>query len=161
MNMRIGQGFDAHRFSAGDHIIVGGVRIPHQYGIEAHSDGDVLLHAVTDALLGAAGAGDIGRHFPDTDPELKGIDSRRLLRKALEIVQPKRWRVVNVDATIIAQQPRLSPYITAMQANVAVDLQLPAERVNIKASTTERMGFVGREEGVAAIVSLLLAENND
>lgn len=154
--MRIGQGFDAHRFGEGDHIIVGGVRIPYERGIEAHSDGDVLLHAITDALLGAAGAGDIGRHFPDTDPAFKGVDSRILLRQALATAHAKGWRVINVDATVIAQQPRLSPYIEAMQATIAADLEIDSGCVNVKASTTERMGFTGRGEGIAAIAGILL-----
>jgi 2-C-methyl-D-erythritol 2,4-cyclodiphosphate synthase len=159
--MRIGQGFDAHRFGEGDHIIVGGVRIPYERGIEAHSDGDVLLHAITDALLGAAGAGDIGRHFPDTDPAFKGADSRVLLRQAFATAHAKGWQVINIDATVIAQQPRLSPYIEAMQANIAVDLEIDAGCVNVKASTTERMGFTGRGEGIAAIAGILLGARHD
>ena len=155
MTMRIGQGFDAHRFCDGDHLIIGGVRIPFERGIEAHSDGDVLLHAVTDALLGAAGAGDLGRHFPDSDPSLAGVDSRELLREAQRKTQG--WRIVNVDATVIAQRPRLAPHIAAMQAHIAADLDISLDRVNVKASTTEHMGFTGRGEGVAALAVVLLA----
>lgn len=156
MSIRIGQGFDAHRFCDGDHLVIGGVRIPFERGIEAHSDGDVLLHAVTDALLGAAGAGDLGRHFPDTDPSLAGVDSRQLLRSACAKAHAGGWQVINVDATIIAQRPRLAPYIAGMQANIAADLEIALELVNVKASTTERMGFTGRGEGVAALAVLLL-----
>ena len=156
MTLRIGQGFDAHRFRDGDHLMIGGVRIPFDRGIEAHSDGDVLLHAVTDALLGAAGEGDLGRHFPDTDPTLKGVDSRSLLRSALDKAQLKGWRVINVDATVIAQRPRLAPHIEAMRANIAADLALDPAVVNVKASTTEHMGFTGRGEGVAALAVVVL-----
>jgi 2-C-methyl-D-erythritol 2,4-cyclodiphosphate synthase len=156
MTMRIGQGFDAHRFRDGDHLMIGGVRVPFDRGIEAHSDGDVLLHAVTDALLGAAGEGDLGRHFPDTDPTLKGVDSRSLLRSALDKARIKGWQVINVDATVIAQRPRLAPYIEAMRANIAADLALDPALVNVKASTTEHMGFTGRGEGVAALAVVLL-----
>ena len=156
MTMRIGQGFDAHRFGDGDHLIIGGVRIPFERGIEAHSDGDVLLHAITDALLGAAGEGDLGRHFPDSDPALAGIDSRDLLRAGLGKARAKGWRVINIDATIIAQRPRLATHIAAMQANIAADLELDQAVVNVKASTTEHMGFTGRGEGIAALAVVLL-----
>ncbi len=156
MDIRIGQGFDAHRFCEGDHVTIGGVRIPHERGIEAHSDGDVLLHAITDALLGAAGEGDLGRHFPDSDPDLKGVDSRVLLRRAFATAQAKGWRIGNVDATVIAQRPRLAPHIEAMRAIIAADLELDLGAVNVKASTTERMGFTGRGEGIAAIAVVLL-----
>lgn len=154
--MRVGQGFDTHRFGAGDHIIVGGIRIPYEQGIVAHSDGDVLLHAITDALLGAAGAGDIGQHFPDTDPAYKGADSRLLLRQALVVVQSMGWQVINVDATVIAQRPRLSPYVDAMCSAIAEDLAIQPTQVNIKASTTEHLGFVGRGEGISALAVILL-----
>ncbi len=156
MDIRIGQGFDAHRFCEGDHVTIGGVRIPQERGIEAHSDGDVLLHAITDALLGAAGEGDLGRHFPDSDPDLKGVDSRVLLRRAFATAQAKGWRIGNVDATVIAQRPRLAPHIEAMRAIIAADLELDLGAVNVKASTTERMGFTGRGEGIAAIAVVLL-----
>ena len=154
--MRIGQGFDAHRFCEGDHVMIGGVRIPFERGIEAHSDGDVLLHAITDALLGAAGEGDLGRHFPDTDRGFKNIDSRILLRSALAKAAAKGWRVGNVDATVIAQRPRLAPHIEAMRAIVAADLGVDEALVNVKASTTEHMGFTGRGEGLAALAVVLL-----
>jgi len=156
MRIRIGQGFDAHRFCDGNHVMIGGVRIPFERGIEAHSDGDVLMHAVTDALLGAAGEGDLGRHFPDSDPSLAGVDSRELLRSALLKAQVKGWQVINVDATVIAQRPRLAPYVDAMRANLAADLAIAPEQVNVKASTTERMGFTGRGEGIAALAVVLL-----
>lgn len=154
--MRIGQGFDAHRFCAGDHVVLGGVRIPHAQGIDAHSDGDVLLHAITDALLGAAGLGDLGRHFPDTDPAFKGIDSRLLLRRAHEAATAKGMTVGNVDATVIAQTPRLAAHIESMRANIAADLRVEPDQVNVKATTTERMGFTGRGEGIAALAVVLL-----
>jgi 2-C-methyl-D-erythritol 2,4-cyclodiphosphate synthase len=154
--MRIGQGFDAHRFAASGRLVVGGVEIPCEFGIEAHSDGDVLLHAITDALLGACGEGDLGRHFPDTDPALRGIDSRLLLRRAAELVAGHGFRVGNVDATVIAQQPRLAPHIEAMRHCIAADLDLTVSAVNVKATTTEKMGFTGRGEGIAAMAVVLL-----
>ncbi|MDE2234649.1 MAG: 2-C-methyl-D-erythritol 2,4-cyclodiphosphate synthase [Gammaproteobacteria bacterium] len=157
--MRIGQGLDVHAFGPGREIVLGGVHIPHRQGIHAHSDGDVLLHALCDALLGAAGLGDIGRHFPDTDPQNKGIDSRRLLAAVAALVREAGLRPVNVDATVIAQEPRLAPHAPAMCANIAADLAMPVERVNIKATTTERLGFIGRGEGIAALVVVLLEEN--
>lgn len=156
--MRIGHGYDVHRFGDGDHIILGGVSIPHHHGLVAHSDGDVLLHALTDALLGAAALGDIGQHFPDTDPRFKGADSRMLLRHALELVRARGWRVGNVDATIVAQAPKMAPHIPAMRQRVAADLAVELDQVNIKATTTEKLGFTGREEGIAVhAVALLLA----
>ncbi|UAW99291.1 2-C-methyl-D-erythritol 2,4-cyclodiphosphate synthase [Halopseudomonas nanhaiensis] len=156
--MRIGHGYDVHRFGDGDHIILGGVRIPHHHGLVAHSDGDVLLHALTDALLGAAALGDIGQHFPDTDPRFKGADSRVLLRHALGLVQARGWRVGNVDATIVAQAPKMAPHIPAMRQQVADDLAVDLDQVNVKATTTEKLGFIGREEGIAVhAVALLLA----
>ena len=155
--MRIGHGYDVHRFGEGDSIILGGVRIAHQQGLIAHSDGDVLLHALTDALLGAAGLGDIGQHFPDTDERFRGADSRALLRSALTLVQVKGWRVGNMDATIIAQAPKMAPHIPAMCEIIAEDLQIDRDQVNVKATTTEKLGFVGREEGIAVhAVALLL-----
>ena len=156
--MRIGHGYDVHRFGEGDHIILGGVRIPHHHGLIAHSDGDVLLHALTDALLGAAALGDIGQHFPDTDPRFKGADSRVLLRHALELVNRQGWRVGNVDATIVAQAPKMAPHIVEMRRVIADDLALAPDQVNVKATTTEKLGFTGREEGIAVhAVALLLA----
>ena len=156
--MRIGHGYDVHRFGEGDFITLGGVRLPHKFGLVAHSDGDVLLHALSDALLGAAALGDIGRHFPDTDPQFKGADSRALLRHVVALVQGKGWRVGNVDATIVAQAPKMAPHIEAMRANIAADLQVELDAVNVKATTTEKLGFTGREEGIAVhAVALLLA----
>ena len=156
--MRIGHGYDVHRFAEGDFITLGGVRIAHKSGLLAHSDGDVLLHAVSDALLGAAALGDIGKHFPDTDPQFKGADSRVLLRHVLQQVQGKGWKVGNVDATIVAQAPKMAPHIDAMRALIAADLQVDLDQVNVKATTTEKLGFTGREEGIAVhAVALLIA----
>lgn len=154
---RVGQGFDAHRFRDGGRLVIGGVEIPHDQGLEAHSDGDVLLHAVTDALLGAAAAGDLGAHFPDSDAAFAGIDSRRLLRHALAVAAERGWRPVNVDATVIAQRPRLAPYIAAMVEHLAADLALAPDAVNVKATTTEHMGFTGRGEGIAALAVVALS----
>mgnify|MGYP003582448474 CR=1 FL=1 len=155
--MRIGHGYDVHRFAEGDFITLGGVQIAHKYGLLAHSDGDVLLHALSDALLGAAALGDIGRHFPDTDPQFKGADSRVLLRHVVGIVQAKGWKVGNVDATIVAQAPKMAPHIERMRELVAADLQVGLDQVNVKATTTEKLGFTGREEGIAVhAVALLL-----
>lgn len=156
--MRIGHGYDVHRFGDGDFITLGGVRIPHDRGLVAHSDGDVVLHALTDAVLGAAALGDIGRHFPDTDPRFAGADSRILLRQALALVHAKGWKVGNVDVTIAAQAPKLAPHIESMRERVAADLQVELDQVNVKATTTEKLGFVGRKEGIAVdAVALLLA----
>ena len=154
--MRIGQGFDAHAFKEGGRLVLGGVEIPAARSLEAHSDGDVVLHAVCDALLGAAGLGDIGGHFPPSDPAYKGIDSRLLLRRSFELVASEGYRVVNIDITIIAQAPRLAPYVEAMRANIAADLQVNTRHVNVKATTTEHLGFTGREEGIAALAIVLL-----
>ncbi|WPC04027.1 2-C-methyl-D-erythritol 2,4-cyclodiphosphate synthase [Pseudomonas benzenivorans] len=156
--MRIGHGYDVHRFTEGEFVTLGGVRIPHSFGLLAHSDGDVLLHALCDALLGAAALGDIGQHFPDTDPRFKGADSRVLLRHVLGLIRAKGWAVGNVDATIVAQAPKMAPHIPAMRALIAEDLQVAPEQVNVKATTTERLGFTGREEGIAVhAVALLVA----
>jgi len=156
--MRIGHGYDVHRFGEGDYITLGGVQIPHDRGLVAHSDGDVVLHALTDAILGAAALGDIGRHFPDTDPQFKGADSRVLLRHALQLVHARGWKVGNTDITIAAQAPKLAPHIEAMRERVASDLQVELDQVNIKATTTESLGFVGRKEGIEVhAVALLLA----
>lgn len=157
--MRIGQGFDVHAFQDGGTLILGGVSIPHTQSLAAHSDGDVALHALCDALLGAAALGDIGHHFPDSDPRYKGADSRELLRQVVERVHARALRVGNTDVTLVAQAPRLAPYIGAMQQNIADDLQLDAERVNVKATTTERLGFTGRGEGIAAFAVVLLEEH--
>ena len=155
--MRIGHGYDVHRFAEGDFITLGGVRIPHTFGLLAHSDGDVVLHAMSDALLGAAALGDIGKHFPDTDPQFKGADSRVLLRHVLAVVAQKGWKVGNVDATIVAQAPKMAPHIDAMRELIAADLCVELDQVNVKATTTEKLGFAGREEGIAVhAVALLL-----
>lgn len=157
MTLRIGHGYDVHRFGPGDSLMLGGVCIVHHKGLVAHSDGDVLLHAVTDALLGAAALGDIGQHFPDTDPRYAGADSRVLLRDALGLVAAQGWKVSNVDATIVAQAPKMAPHIVAMRANLAADLRVELDQVNVKATTTEKLGFTGREEGIAVHAVLLLA----
>ncbi|WP_346299605.1 2-C-methyl-D-erythritol 2,4-cyclodiphosphate synthase [Halomonas sp. BM-2019] len=154
--MRIGHGFDVHRFGAGDHLMIGGVAVPFDQGFVAHSDGDVLLHAISDALLGACALGDIGRHFPDTDPAWKGADSRVLLRHVVGLVHEAGFRVGNLDATLIAQAPKMAPHIAAMAANIAADLEVEAGAVNVKATTSERLGFTGRGEGIAAEAVVLL-----
>jgi 2-C-methyl-D-erythritol 2,4-cyclodiphosphate synthase len=157
--MRIGHGFDVHAFGPGDFITLGGVRIPHSRGLIAHSDGDVLLHALCDALLGAAGLGDIGQHFPDTSAAFKGIDSRILLRRVAILLRERRLAVGNVDATIIAQSPRMAPHIPAMREHIAADLNVAPGQLNIKATTTERLGYIGRGEGIAVhAVALLLSD---
>lgn len=154
---RVGQGYDVHALVEGRPLIVGGVTIPHSHGLAGHSDADVLLHAVTDAVLGAAGLGDIGRHFPDTDPAYAGADSRVLLRDACAKVHAAGWRVINVDATVHAQVPKIGPHAPAMQANIAADLGITPSDVNIKAKTNESLGFLGRREGMAATVVALIA----
>jgi 2-C-methyl-D-erythritol 2,4-cyclodiphosphate synthase len=154
--MRIGQGFDVHALVAGRKLIIGGVEIPHYKGLEGHSDADVLLHAVCDALLGAAALGDIGKHFPDTDERYRGADSRVLLRAVAAEVAKAGFKVVNVDATILAQAPRMAPHMAKMAANIAADLGVPAKDVNVKATTTEQLGFLGRGEGIAAQAIALL-----
>lgn len=158
MGMRIGQGVDAHRFVSGRPLVLGGVRIEHAQGLAAHSDGDVVIHALCDALLGAAALGDIGRHFPDDEDQYAGIDSRLLLRRVMAVLRERGLGVGNVDLTVIAQRPRLAPYIAAMTQALAGELHCPAERVNVKATTTERMGFTGRGEGIAAMAVVLLDE---
>jgi 2-C-methyl-D-erythritol 2,4-cyclodiphosphate synthase len=157
--MRIGHGYDAHRFGAGRPLVLGGVAVPHDQGLLAHSDGDVLIHALCDALLGAAGLGDIGRHFPDGSKDYENIDSRILLRKVADLLRGKSLRVGNVDVTVIAQRPKLAPHVAAMCRNLAKDLQIGEGQVNIKATTTEGMGFTGRGEGIAAhAVALLIGD---
>lgn len=156
MQIRVGQGFDAHRFRDGGELILGGVTIPHDQGLAAHSDGDCLLHAVTDAVLGAMGRGDIGWHFPDTDPAYADCDSRVLLRHALAL-ESAHWSVMNVDATLVAEKPRLAGYLPAMREVLARDLGIADNAVNLKATTTERMGFTGRGEGIAALAVVLLS----
>ena len=154
--MRIGQGCDIHALVPGRKMIIGGVCIPHSAGLLGHSDADVLLHAITDALLGAAALGDIGRHFPDTDERYRGADSRVLLRATVALLAQAGWRVGNVDATILAQQPKMAPHIPQMVANIAADLQVAEGCVNVKAKTAERLGFVGRSEGISAEAVVLL-----
>jgi len=154
---RVGQGFDVHALVDGRPLIIGGVTIPHAQGLAGHSDADVLLHAITDAVLGAAGLGDIGRHFPDTDPTYLGADSRVLLREAMRRVTEQGWSVVNVDATVHAQAPKIGPHASAMVANIAADLGIAPYAVNVKAKTNEHLGFLGRKEGIAATVVALIA----
>ena len=154
--MRIGQGFDVHALVQGRPLIVGGVHIPFDRGLAGHSDADVLLHALCDALLGATGLGDIGRHFPDTDPAFAGADSRVLLRRVATLVADSGLRITNVDSTIIAQAPKMAPHIARMTANIAADLGIDATRVNVKAKTTEKLGSIGRGEGIAAEAIVLL-----
>jgi 2-C-methyl-D-erythritol 2,4-cyclodiphosphate synthase len=153
---RIGQGYDCHALVAGRPLIIGGVDIPHKTGLLGHSDADVLLHAVTDALFGAAGLGDIGRHFPDTDPEFKGADSRVLLREAVKRLDAAGYAIANLDATIIAQAPKMAPHIPTMIKNISSDLNIDPDQVNVKAKTNEKLGYLGREEGMAADAVVLI-----
>jgi 2-C-methyl-D-erythritol 2,4-cyclodiphosphate synthase len=148
--IRIGQGFDVHQLVEGRRCVIGGVDIPHDKGLEGHSDADVLLHAICDALLGAAALGDIGKHFPNTDERYKDIDSRQLLTHVAKLLQAKHFSIVNIDATVIAEAPKLAPYIDEMRANIASDCQVLLDTVNVKATTTEKLGFTGRGEGIAA-----------
>jgi 2-C-methyl-D-erythritol 2,4-cyclodiphosphate synthase len=157
MSLRIGHGFDVHPLVAGRKCIIGGVDIPHDKGLDGHSDADVLLHAICDALLGAAALGDIGKHFPNTDPRFKGIDSRELLRHVAVLLNEKGYGVVNVDATVIAEEPKLAKHIAAMCANIAADIGIAADCVNVKATTSEKLGFTGRGEGIAAEAVCLIA----
>ena len=156
MKIRVGQGYDVHQLVAGRPLILGGVTIAHDKGLLGHSDADALLHAITDALLGAAALGDIGHHFPDTATEFKGADSRVLLRAAYASVQAQGWQVVNVDTTIITQQPKLKPHLLGMRENIAADLGLSVNEVNIKGKTNEKLGYLGREEGIEAQAVVLL-----
>ena len=156
MNIRVGQGYDVHRLVEGRKLILGGVEIPYERGLLGHSDADALLHAITDALLGAAALGDIGRHFPDTDPRYQGADSRVLLRAAVNLLKESGWRPVNVDATIIAQQPKIAPHAAAMVANVAVDLGIGPNFVNIKGKTNERLGYLGEGQAIEAQAIVLI-----
>lgn len=159
MDIRIGQGFDVHAFERGRPLIIGGVEIPFEFGLAGHSDADVLLHAVTDAVLGAAACGDIGRLFPDTDPAYAGADSRELLREACRVVREAGFRVLNIDATVVCEAPKILPHAPDMVANIAGDLGIDTGRVNIKGKTSEKLGFTGRKEGIAAqAVALLLAD---
>lgn len=156
--MRIGHGYDVHRFGVGEFVVLGGVRIPCNAGLIAHSDGDVVLHALCDALLGAAAMGDIGKHFPDSDPRYAGIDSRALLRHVVGLVSAEGWCVGNADITVIAEKPRLALHIDAMRRCIAEDLQVEIGAVNVKATTTEKLGYIGREEGIASHAVVLLSE---
>lgn len=158
MSMRIGHGYDVHAFGSGDKIVIGGVVIPHHHGLVAHSDGDVLLHALCDALLGAVALGDIGKHFPDTDMQYRNVDSRSLLRMVYAKVNQLGWKLANADMTIVAQAPRMANYISRMVETIAMDLQSELTQVNVKATTTERLGFTGREEGIACYAVVLLEE---
>lgn len=154
--MRIGHGYDVHRFGPGNFLVLGGVRIPHHHSLVAHSDGDVVIHAVCDALLGALGQGDIGQHFPDTDAVNAGIDSRLLLRRVVQMADQAGWALGNLDVTIVAQAPRMAPHIAGMRENLADDLAAAVSQVNVKATTTETLGFTGREEGIAVHAVVLL-----
>ena len=154
--MRIGHGYDVHAFGPGDHLMLGGVAIPCQQGFVAHSDGDVLIHALCDALLGAAGLGDIGRHFPDTDPRYRGIDSRQLLRHVVALLAERGWRPGNADISIVAQAPKMAPHIAAMEGHLAQDLGVATDCINVKATTTEKLGFEGRREGIACHAVVLI-----
>lgn len=158
MMIRIGHGFDVHAFTEGDQIVLGGVCIPHTHAFKAHSDGDVLLHAICDALLGAVALGDIGQHFPDTAAQYENIDSRILLRHVIGLVKAKGYGVANLDSTIVAQAPRMAPHIPAMRACIAADLECEIDQVNVKATTTEKLGFTGRKEGIAAHAVVLLGK---
>jgi 2-C-methyl-D-erythritol 2,4-cyclodiphosphate synthase len=155
--MRVGQGFDAHRFQDGNAVVLGGVTIPFDKSLAAHSDGDVLLHAICDALLGAAALGDIGRHFPDSNDEYKGADSRDLLREVVRLVRDAGYTIDNIDATLIAERPKISAHVEAMRDNLAADADIDKAQVNIKGTTTEKMGFTGRGEGIAASAIILLS----
>jgi 2-C-methyl-D-erythritol 2,4-cyclodiphosphate synthase len=154
--MRIGQGLDVHALAAGRKLVIGGVEIPHHKGLAGHSDADVLLHAICDALLGAAALGDIGQHYPDSDPKFSDIDSRKLLRDVVEKVKTQGYKIVNVDATIVAEAPRMAPHVARMIGNIAADLGVASAAINIKATTTEQLGFIGRGEGIAALAVVLI-----
>lgn len=156
--MRIGHGFDVHKFGGEGPITLGGVKIPYQYGLVAHSDGDVVLHAITDALIGALALGDIGKLFPDNDPQYKGIDSRILLRKVYSIIQNKGYELVNLDTTIIAQEPKMRGHVDQMRVNIAEDLNVNFDQISVKATTTEQLGFTGRKEGIACEAVVLLTK---
>jgi 2-C-methyl-D-erythritol 2,4-cyclodiphosphate synthase len=156
INVRIGSGFDVHALVAGRRLVLGGVAVPHERGLDGHSDADVLLHAVCDAILGALALGDLGMHFPDTDPRWQGADSRVLLRHVASLAAAQRWRIGNLDTTLIAQSPKLAPHVPAMRANLAADLAADVATISVKATTTERLGFAGRGEGIAALATVLL-----
>lgn len=153
---RIGQGYDVHAFGPGDHVMLGGVSVPHTQGVQAHSDGDVVLHALCDALLGAMALGDIGMHFPDTDPQWRGVDSRVFVRHVARLLAERKYQVVNVDTTVLAETPRLGKYREPMRANIAADLNISLEQVNLKATTSEGLGFIGKREGLACHAIVLI-----
>ncbi|WP_226645886.1 2-C-methyl-D-erythritol 2,4-cyclodiphosphate synthase [Microbulbifer variabilis] len=160
MSFRVGQGFDVHAFGPGDHVVLGGVKIPHSFGLKAHSDGDVLLHALCDALLGTLALGDIGHHFPDTDERYSGADSRILLQHVMALLREKGYRLVNADTTLVAQAPKMAPHIEAMRDNIAADCGVDVADISVKATTTEKLGFTGRGEGIAA-QAVVLIERSD
>ena len=157
--IKVGQGFDVHQLVSGRKCIIGGVEIPFDKGLDGHSDADVLLHAISDAILGAAGLGDIGKHFPNTDPSIKNIDSRNILKKVVLVLHEKKYSIINIDATVICELPKLTPYIDHMKNNIASDCNIEINAVNIKATTTETLGFTGRGEGIAA-QAICLVESN-
>ena len=159
MNLRIGQGFDVHAFGDGDHVMLGGVRVPHSQGLQAHSDGDVVLHAICDAILGALALGDIGRHFPPSDARWRDADSRMFARHCRDLAADAGWVVVNIDATVIAERPKVGPHAQAMREAIAVDLGIEVDAVSVKATTTEMLGFTGRGEGIAAMAVCLLGRS--
>ena len=159
MNIRIGQGFDVHAFGEGDHVFLGGVRLPHERGIVAHSDGDVAIHALCDAMLGALALGDIGQHFPPSDPQWKGADSRAFLRRCKELIEEHGWRVGNADITVVCERPKVGPHALAMRELLASDLGIAADALSVKATTTEKLGFTGRGEGIAAQAVVLLVRS--
>ena len=159
--MRVGHGFDVHRFTPGDYVVIGGVKIPFVKGIEAHSDGDVVIHALCDALLGACALGDIGKHFPDSDPQFKSRDSRFFLKSVAKLIYDNGYELINLDCTVVCEKPKISPYISVMRENLASDLNVSLEQVSVKATTTELLGFTGRGEGVAAFAVVSLAPMNE
>jgi 2-C-methyl-D-erythritol 2,4-cyclodiphosphate synthase len=161
MSIRIGHGYDVHKFGGSGPIVIAGVKIEHDMGLIAHSDGDVVLHALCDALLGALALGDIGKHFPDTDPTLAGVDSRELLRHVYKLITDQQYQLGNLDLTIVAQAPKMAPHIELMRKNIAEDLSADVAQVNVKATTTEKLGFVGRKEGMAAYAVVLLTQQLD
>jgi|TARA_B110000503_G_scaffold143197_1_gene243170 2-C-methyl-D-erythritol 2,4-cyclodiphosphate synthase len=161
MSIRIGHGYDVHKFGDTGPIVIAGVKIEHDKGLIAHSDGDVVLHALCDALLGALALGDIGKHFPDTDPRLAGVDSRELLRHVYKLITDKQYQLGNLDLTIVAQAPKMAPHIELMRENIAEDLNANISQINVKATTTERLGFAGRKEGIAAYAVVLLTQQSD
>lgn len=160
MNVRIGQGYDVHAFGDGDHVMLGGVRVPHARGVLAHSDGDVVLHALCDAMLGALALGDIGVHFPPSDPHWKGADSRVFLRHCKALLAERGWRLGNADVTVVCEQPKVGPHALAMREQIAADLGVGLDDISVKATTSERMGFTGRGEGIAALASCLLVRDS-